>query len=413
MPQPALAIDVEQAVERLLAFLSVEGVTGEEAAIGRTVVQALRDGGVPGSAIRFDRANEKIPLPTQTGNLLVTLPGTRPGPRRLFMTHLDTVPLCAGAKPLRKGNRIVPAGATALGGDNRTGVACLVTMAATLLQQGLPHPPLTLLFTVREESGLWGARFVDPDDLGKPAAAFNVDGSSASEVTIGAVGAERWEVEIVGKAAHAGVHPERGISATMVASLALAEVHAEGWFGKVNQKGREGTSNIGSFGGHDGGSAGVATNVVTDYVHIRGEARSHDSRFVHTITKAYRDAFRHAAGGVRDHRGKGAKVKFRTRLDYYPFRLKETAPVVRQAVAAAERAGLRPSLRVTNGGLDANWLVRHGIPTVTFGAGQNNVHTTDEYVDLAEFARGCRMALALATAEEDGAKTGGRSRVKG
>src|SRR5437879_9480474 len=156
MPQADLVFDADEAIDRLMRFLAVEGVTGQEEAIGRTVAEALVKGGVPRKSIRFDKANEKIPLATQTGNLIVTLPGTRPGPRRLFMTHLDTVPLCAGAKPVRKGNRIVAAGPTALGGDNRTGVACLVTLAATLIERGLPHPPLTLLFTVRGESGLWG-----------------------------------------------------------------------------------------------------------------------------------------------------------------------------------------------------------------------------------------------------------------
>jgi tripeptide aminopeptidase len=132
---------------------------------------------------------------------------------------------------------------------------------------------------------------------------------------------------------------------------------------------------------------------------IKGEARSHDPRFVREITAAYRNAFRGAANAVHDQRGGCAKVRFRSRLDYYPFRIRDTAPVVRQALAAAEAAGFQPALRVTNGGLDANWLVRHGIPTITFGAGQNNVHTIDEFVDVKEFARGCRLALALATLE--------------
>src|SRR5207253_4562933 len=114
----------------------------------------------------------------------------------------------------------------------------------------------TLLFTVREESGLWGARYVDLADLGNPVMGFNVDGQLAEEFTIGAVGAERWEVEIFGKAAHAGVHPEEGISATLVASLALADVYRAGWFGKVVKPGMIGTPNIGSFGGIDGLSAG-------------------------------------------------------------------------------------------------------------------------------------------------------------
>src|SRR5262249_5947099 len=205
--------DRNAAIARLVHFLSVEGVTGHEKAIGQAVVDEVQRLGVPRKSIRFDDANQRIPLTTETGNLIVTLPGTRPGPRRLLMTHLDTVPLCAGAKPVRRGNRIVPAGKTALGGDNRTGVACLVTAIAALLQPNLPHPPLTFLFTVREESGLWGARYVDVDLLGNPSEAFNIDGGQASEMTIGAVGAERWSVEIIGKAAHAGAHPERGISA--------------------------------------------------------------------------------------------------------------------------------------------------------------------------------------------------------
>ncbi len=396
MSQLGPTFDRDRAVARLMHFLKVPGVTGQEAAIGQEVVRELLAAGVPRRALRFDEAHQQIPLPTETGNLIVNLPGTVPGPRLLLMTHLDTVPLCAGAVPVRKGGRIVAAGKTALGGDNRTGVACLVTLAATLLEQRLPHPPLTLLFTVREESGLWGARFVRPADLGNPAHGYNVDGRSASQLTVGAVGAERWEVEIHGKAAHAGVHPEKGVSATMVASLALAEVHGQGWFGKVQKADAAGTSNVGSFGGADGTSAGDATNVVTDYARVRGESRSHDARFVKKITAAYRDAFRAAARAVRDDRGRAARVKFQSRLDYSPFRLRDDAPVVRQALAAAERAGLQPTLRVTNGGLDANWLVRHGIPVVTIGAGQNNIHAIGEYVELSEYLDACRLALALA-----------------
>jgi tripeptide aminopeptidase len=397
MPTPDAVIDQDQAVAHLMRFLSVEGITGQEKAIGQEVVKALREVGVPAAAIHFDDANQRIPLPTQTGNLIVKLPGTRPGRRLLFMTHLDTVPLAAGAVPIRQGNRIVAKGPTALGGDNRTGVAVLVTLAATLRERKLPHPPLTLLFTVREESGLYGARHLDPADLEEPAFAFNVDGKEPAGITIGAVGAERWEVEIRGRAAHAGVHPEEGISATMGAALALAEAQRGGWFGKVKHGAQEGTSNVGPFGGRGGRAAGDATNVVTDYVHIRGESRSHNARFFREITAAYKAAFHTAAKRVTNHKGRTAKVKFSARLDYYPFRLRPDAAVVCHAQTAAGVAGLEATLRISNGGLDANWLVRHGVPTVTIGAGQNQIHTTDEYVDLPQFLAGCGMAVALAT----------------
>lgn len=395
-----IALDTEAATNRLMRFLSVEGITGQEAKIAAEIQAALKEVGVPAKAIRFDDAHERIPLPTQTGNLIVQLPGTRPeAPPRLFMTHMDTVPLCAGARPELAENRIINKAETALGGDNRTGCAALVTMVAELIRQKLPHPPLTLLFTVREESGLFGAKHVDPADLGGATMGFNIDGRAAAEFNIGAIGADRWEVEVFGKASHAGVHPDRGISATLVASLALAEVHAKGWFGKVVKGTREGTSNIGQFGDAHGQSAGNATNVVTDYVLIRGESRSHDAKFVREITAAYRLAFLSAAKAVKDHRGKTAKVKFTSRLDYVPFRLPENAPVVKLAMSAARSIKLKPSLKITNGGLDANWMVKHGIPTVTFGAGQNDIHTVKEWVDLKEYEAGCKLALALATME--------------
>lgn len=399
MAELNLSIDSEAAVGRLMRFLAVEGVTGQEKAIGLEVYKALLEVGIPAAAMRFDDAATRIPLPTETGNLIVDLPGTRPGPRLLFMTHLDTVPICAGAKPVRQTDRIVPEGKTGLGGDNRTGVACLVTLADTLRKRQLPHPPITLLFTVREESGLFGAKHVRVEDLQRPIFGINVDGRSATDITIGAVGAERWEVEITGKAAHAGVHPERGISASVVVALALTEVYRAGWFGKVVQGDRQGTSNVGSIGDKQGRCAGQATNVVTDFVRLTGESRSHDPAFASAITKAYADAFTAAAAEVKNEDGKTAEVKFEARLDYYPFRMEEDAPAVLHAMRAIEKLGWTATKRIANGGLDANWMVRHGIPTITIGAGQNQIHTIEEYVDLAEFERGCRVALALATTE--------------
>lgn len=399
---PALDLDAPAAVARLIRFLSVEGVTGREAAIGQEIVAALKEVGVPADAIAFDDANTRIPEPTQTGNLIVKLPGnTRKPPKPLlFMTHMDTVPLCAGAKPKVQGKRIVnDVPNAALGGDNRTGCAVLVTLAAELLKQRPAHPPLTLLFTVREESGLFGAKHLNAADLGGPAMGFNFDGRSAADVIIGALGADRWTVDIRGRASHAGVAPEKGVSATMILALAMAEVHAGGWFGKVVKNGKEGTSNVGVVSGADGKPAGDATNVVTDFVHVKGESRSHDAKFVREITAAYKAAFAAAVAKVRDHEGRPGKVTFNSRLDYVPFRIKDDTPVVQRAAAAVRAIGRTPNPRVTNGGLDANWMVKHGVPTVTFGAGQNEIHTVKEYVELAEFESGCRLALALATGE--------------
>lgn len=394
------ATDAPAAIARLVRLLSVPGITGEEKLIAKEITTALREVGVPGKAIRHDDANARIPLPTQTGNLIATLPGVgslKNEPPLLFMTHMDTVPLCAGAKPKVSGKKVVNTADSALGGDNRTGCAVLVTLVAELIEHNLPHPPLTLLFTVREESGLFGARFLNPADLGGAKVGFNFDGRSAGDVIIGAVGADRWEAELFGLASHAGVAPERGISVWMQLALALADVKKGGWWGKVTQGDREGTSNVGPITGKNGGPAGDATNVVTDYIHVRGESRSHDAKFFKQITAAYRAAFEAGVAAVTDHEGKPGRVKFNFRTDYFPFRLKESAPVVKRAAAAVSAIGRTPNPRVANGGLDANWMVKHGIPTVTFGAGQNDIHTVKEWVDLTEFEAGCNLAVAVAT----------------
>src|SRR3954467_7472380 len=398
-----MPVDTQAATDRLMRFLAVEGVTGQEAAIGRELTAALKESGVPAKAIRLDDANTRIPVPTETGNLIVDLPGRgamHNQPRIMFMTHLDTVPLCAGAKPKLSGRKIVNDAKTALGGDNRCGCGVLGTLAAELAKQKLDHPPITLLFCVREESGLWGARFADKSDLGNPVMAFNYDGGAASNVVVGAVGADRWEVEIFGRASHAGGAPERGISSTMILGLALAEIKKGGWFGKVAKGKKQGTSNVGPVTGGPGRPAGDATNVVTDYVHVRGESRSHDPKFFKQITAAYKAAFEKAAKAVKNSEGKSGHVKFKVQTDYHPFRIKDSLPVVKRAAAAVKAGGLEPNIRTTNGGLDASGRVSPGSPTVTFGAGQNEAHTVDEWINLTEYERACALALRLATMGE-------------
>ncbi len=397
MTSAADKVDAGAAEARLLRFLAVDGVTGEEKAIAEAVIDELVSVGVPRDAIRFDDVHTRIPLPTQTGNLIVDLPATAEGPHLLFSTHLDTVPLCRGAKPKVEGRRVVSDGTTALGGDNRTGCGVLVTLAETLVRHGLPHPKITLLFTVREESGLHGARELDPQDLGGPVMCVNVDGGLPACLITGAVGQENWEVEIRGRAAHAGLAPEKGISATLVGALGLANARRDGWFGKVEKDHGKGTSNVGIFGGQDGKAAGDATNVVTDYAFLRGEARSAELTFAGEIAQAFGRAFEEARQAVTAADGAMAEVSYTHVKAYPPFNLAADAPAVQRAAKALETLGITPDLVFSPGGLDANWLDRHGIPTVTIGAGQREVHTVKEYVELDEYVTGCKIAVAVAT----------------
>lgn len=377
-------------------LMAIQGGSGNEKEVAAFVVEQLQAAGCPAEAISFDRAHEKTPLPGNVGNLIVKLPGTLRGPRRLLMAHMDTVPVCIGSKPVQKtvnGRRIITSSdpATGLGADDRSGTAVVLATALEVLTRGLPHPPLTFFFAIQEEVGLWGARLVSPSALGKPKLAFNFDGGDADKLTIGATGGHRMDIEIEGIPSHAGVAPEKGVSALAIASLAIASLVEEGWHGLVTKSGKRGTSNVGVLNG------GNATNVVAERASLKAEARGHDPAFRTRIVRAIEKAFHDAVRRVKSSDGQTGRVSISGQLDYEAFRLNHDEPCVVAAQEAVEAVGLSPRLDVSNGGLDANWMAGHGIPTVTLGCGQHDIHTTDEWLDLDAFEQACRIALRLAT----------------
>ena len=110
--------------------------------------------------------------------------------------------------------------------------------------------------------------------------------------------------------------------------------------------------------------------------------------------EAIEQAFANAAKEVKSAEGKRGSVRFDGRLDYEVVsRSIPSEPCVQLAEAAVAAVGREPLRAISNGGLDANWLNAHGIPTVTLGCGQMNVHTTSEMLDLAAFRDACRIAL--------------------
>ncbi len=376
--------------------MAIPGPSGAEGRVQEFIIDQLLRAGAPKSAIRTDSAHRHTPLKGEVGNLILRLPGTLRAQRRLLMAHLDTVPLCVGTKPVVSGE-LVRSGVstTGVGADDRAGCAVVLTAALEILRRGLPHPPLVFLWPVQEEVGLFGARHAQLSLLGRPQLAFNWDGGPADKLTVGATGAFRIEIVIEGIASHAGGAPERGVSAITIAGLAIAELQKGGWLGDVRKGKDRGTSNIGVIYG------GAATNVVTDRVELKAEARSHDPTFRRTLLEKILAAFQQAVANVRNVQGAHGKVHFETRQDYEAFRLSDDEPCVRAAAAAVRATGGEPFTFVSNGGLDANWLTARGIPTVTLGCGQVNAHMVTEQLDLAIFRRACQIALRLATATEE------------
>jgi tripeptide aminopeptidase len=389
--KPKAAVSDAEALAMVMEMMAIPGRPGEEAAVMEYICTKLKAAGVPANALTFDDAHKRTPLKGQVGNLIIKLPGTTRGPRRMLSAHVDTVPICVGSRPVRRGKYVVSADKnTGLGADDRAGAAVILLAVIDIYRQKLPHPPLTFLWTIEEEVGLFGARYLRLAKLGKPTLAFNFDGGSPSILKVGATGGFRMTIEIEGLASHAGNRPEEGVSAIAIASLAIADLVKNGWHGLIKKGGESGTSNVGVIQG------GEATNVVTNSVRIRAEARSHNPKFRQRIVDEIEAAFKRAAASVKNTAGTCGSVRFEGRLDYESFRLTREEPCVAAAAAAIEVDGAKAEYAVTNGGVDANWLSAYGIPTVTLGCGQRNIHTVTEQLDIAEFQQARRIALRLA-----------------
>jgi tripeptide aminopeptidase len=387
--------NTRRAFDLAMHLMAIPGRSGDEAEVAGFVERRLREAGARASAIQRDAAHRRTPVGGNTGNLVLRLPGTSRAPRRMFSAHMDTVPTCLGSRPVLRGKQVRSADpSTGLGADDRAGVAVVLNTALEILTRGLPHPPLTFCWFVQEEVGLHGSRQVKQSLLARPRLAFNWDGGSPYKLTIGATGCYRLRIEVEGLAAHAGVAPESGVSAIAIASLAIADLERGGWHGQIRKGKRLGTSNIGTIHG------GEMTNVVTDRVVIRAEARSHDPTFRRRIVQEIERSFSRAARQLKSASGARGSARVESQLDYESFRLAENELCVRIAEQAVRSLGQEPERAIANGGIDANWTNRHGIPTVSLGCGQVAPHTVREALDVERFREACRIALRLATATE-------------
>ena len=386
------ALDERRAISNLMELLPVPGVSCEEREIADKIIEILTRHGLPKKAVAFDSAHKKSAAGGEVGNLIIKLPGKIKGPRRMLLAHMDTVPICCGSKPVRRGNFIVSARKeTGVGADNRGGVGAVVSAVVDILEGKLPHPPLTLLFTVQEEIGLVGARHVNTRMLGAPKLAFNWDGGQPGCVEIGATGGDHLDIDVTGIPAHAGGQPEQGVSASTIAGLAIADLERNGWLGLVMKGGIRGTSNIGIIEG------GNATNVVMDRLHIAGECRSYSVALRRRIAEAYRKAFEKAARLVATSENEHGSVAVTCIKKYETFRLPKKSACMSEVVRALQSLGMAAELSFSNGGLDANWLAERGIHAATLGAGSLGAHTANDRVVVDQYLSGCRVALALAT----------------
>ncbi len=316
-------------------------------------------------------------------NLIARVPGVSGAPTVLLNAHTDTVEPGCGICPQIEDTVIRSSGTTVLGADDKAGCAIILATLRHLLDKGLPHPPLEVIFTVAEEIGLCGAQALDYGAL-EASMGYVLDGGrTMGVITHAAPSAYKFEWSVRGIAAHAGVCPERGLNSIKVAAEAIAELP----LGRLDF---ETTANIGVIRG------GEATNIVPELTVVRGEARSHSDEKLEAQRELMVRAFEEAA--ARHETTAEASVT----STYRSFDVARDEQVLDYAWRACERLGFDPQMERGGGGSDANVFNEHGIPSIILATGPAEVHTVNEWVDaqrMAESARWLTETLVLIAEE--------------
>jgi tripeptide aminopeptidase len=369
-------VNRERLERTFLELCRIPSPSGREGAVAAYIRRRLE---AAGYVVEVDGAGAA--LGSDTGNLIVRTPGaggdSGPGESKgyrepLFLSaHMDTVPVPDLSEiPVEVTNGVAHTdGSSVLGGDDKAGVAVAMELLESR-HEGMR--PLEVAFTVQEELGARGAGYLRLQAF-RSGWGFNLDGEGPVYSAIRRAPSKyRYAVRVNGRRSHAAVEPREGRNAL----LAAAEVALKLPQGLLDD---DSTGNVAAIEG------GGATNIVPGEAVIRGEIRSLRPERLQEL----REGIERAADLASYRDGISATVEWEHLYDGYE--LTEEDPPVRAFLdACAALTGEGGTLLESKGGGDANPINNKGISVIVFGLGMENIHTTEERMELKN--------LSLATA---------------
>lgn len=354
-------INRERLLKNFLEYVAIDSESGNEAAMAARLSSELAG---LGGEVSVDGA----------GNVTARFKGEEPA--IMLSAHMDTVTPGKGIKPIIEDGVIHTDGSTILGGDDKSGVAAIIEALRVSAENGLSRRAVEVVFTVGEEVGMTGSKALDFSQFSaKEASVFDSSGD-AGKIIIAAPGQIKLRAEIKGRAAHAGLAPEAGVSAIQVGAAAIASM-------KLLRIDEETTANIGTF------RAVGATNIVSPLAYIEAETRSRDNAKLEAQANHMNECLEKAC------RDFGAELDCKLVRSYLGYEFKEDDPFVVRVSEACREAGLEPSLGSSGGGSDANIMNAGGIKAVVLGTGMDKVHTTSERITIKNIEDTAKLALAL------------------
>tara|TARA_Y100000758_G_scaffold302281_1_gene269859 strand:- start:260 stop:1345 length:1086 start_codon:yes stop_codon:yes gene_type:complete len=295
----------------------------------------------------------------------------------LLSAHLDTVEPGRGIKPSIDGDRIVSDGTTILGGDCKAGISAILEALESVSEDGEEHRPVELAFTREEEIGLVGARNLDFTLINaKEAIVFDGEGP-VSQITASSPTYIGFDIEITGRAAHAGVEPEKGLSAIQIAADIISRLPQ----GRLDENT---TFNVGNIEG------GTVRNAVPENTTIKGEFRSTSLESLDGLRVQIADVLKEVRDLYPD-----ALVDDHLHTEFETYTLTNDDPATLRTKNALASIGLDPTMKPSGGGTDGNVFRLNGISSVVVGMADHGMHTVREFVTIPDLVDAAHLCEAL------------------
>ena len=354
-------INRERIIQTFCDLVQIDSPSGEEEEMAQEMIGRL----------------EKLGLETKRddyGNIVASDGREHP---ILLSAHLDTVEPGRGIKPSVKGDSIISDGSTILGGDCKAGISAILEALESVIEDGGDYHPVELAFTREEEIGLVGARNLDFSLLtAKEAIVFDGEGP-VSQITSSSPTYIGFDIEITGRSAHAGVEPEKGLSAIRIAADIITRLPQ----GRLDENT---TFNVGTIEG------GSVRNTVPENTTIRGEFRSTSLESLDSIRIQVTEAIEEVKNLYPE-----ADLENHLHTEFESYTLTDDDPSTNRTKRALESIGLEPIMKPSGGGTDGNVFRLNGISSVVVGMADHGMHTVREYVTIPDLVDAAHLCEAL------------------
>lgn len=359
-------------VERFINYAKIYSPSYKEKDFATTLIKDLEE---LGADIVVDDAGKKIG--SNCGNLIAFIKGTLDKEPILLSAHMDTVTPCENITPIIDGDKIISNGDTILSADDKAGIVAIIEGIKYAKHNNLPHRDIEIAFMIGEEVGLLGSSNIDYSQFrSKIGYVFDGDGKPGI-ATVKAPAHANLIATFEGVPAHAGLEPEKGISAIQMAADAISNM-------RLLRIDEESSANVGTIHG------GKADNIVAQNCKVTLEARSLSNEKIELIISEMISILENSANKF------GGSVKIE-RDQYDALNINSNNIVLEHLKRSCLDCGLEYGEESSGGGSDASNIHASDINCVCVGVGMQKVHSTNEYILIQDLLDSVKLVTSLIT----------------